>query len=245
MRDTQASKLPQPSYIESLANELLAKYRRLDTVLSHAPSKGNYHEQLLRNVIRGYLPSTFSTGEGFIINEEGKTSTQLDVLIVDNLDPRSFGYKERDFFIASDLAVTCFGEVKTYCTKKEFITSFHNLVNNKLLLCTPEARVTSFMFCYDAYASKDTFAKWVDMAIGSLPNRSSAKQWHYPDYVFCLKKNVMLERRSASDGFQYWSATSKGSTNIIQQKIMQDLFQCITDGCGRVRKLQGIKLLKD
>lgn len=233
------------TYIESVANEILAKYRRLDSVLSHAPTKGTYHEKILRDVIRGYLPSTFSTGEGFIINRDGKTSSQMDILIVDNLDPRSFGYKDNDFYIASDIAVTSFGEVKTYCTKKEFIIAFHNLVNSSLILGGDNAaRVTSFLFCYDAYASQKTFRSWTDTAISKIPNKNSTRSWNYPDYIFCLKKKIMLERRPITGGFQYWNLTSSSpNSNIVQLKIIECLIQCITDGCGRIRKLQGIKSL--
>ena len=118
-----ATKARSSSYLESLANEVLSKYRRLDTILTHAPSIGSYHEKILRDVIKEYLPSTFSVGEGFIINKDGKTSSQMDILIVDNMDPRSFGYKDHDFYVASNIAVVCFGEVKTYSKKKEFIKS--------------------------------------------------------------------------------------------------------------------------
>lgn len=239
------NKTENPTYLESVANEILSKYRRLDSVLSHAPTKGTYHEKILRDVIRNYLPSTFSTGEGFVINLEGKTTSQMDVLIVDNLDPRSFGYKDNDFFVASDIAVTSFGEVKTYCKRNEFITAFHNLVNASLILGGDNAaRVTSFLFCYDAYATKETFAKWTDIAISKLPNRSSTKTWNYPDYIFCLKKQVMLQRKQENGSFRYWNITSKDpSSNMVQQKIVESLIQCITDGCGRIRMLQGIKPL--
>lgn len=239
-------KIQTPSYIESVANEVLSKYRRLDSVLSHAPSKGSYHEKILRDVIRGYLPSTFSVGEGFIINKNGDISSQMDILIVDNLDPRSFGYKDNNFFVATNIAVTCFGEVKTYCRRSEFINSFHNLIHASLIMGSDHsARATSFIFCYDAYASAETFVKWVDIAISKLPKRESTNSWNYPDYIFCLKKKIMLDRRPADGGFQYWHATTKNpNSNLIQQKIMQDLVQCVTDGCSRVRMLQGIKLLE-
>ena len=49
-----------PTFLESLANEVIAKYRRLDSILTHAPSKGNYHEKILRDVIRNYLPSSLN-----------------------------------------------------------------------------------------------------------------------------------------------------------------------------------------
>lgn len=240
-----AKKLSSPSYIESIANELLSRYRRLDSILSHAPSKGSYHEKILRDVIRAYLPSTFSVGEGFIINKNGDTTSQIDILITDNLDPRAYGYKDNDFFIASDIAVTTFGEVKTYCNKNEFIDSFHKLVNSSLVLEGDNAaRVTSFLFCYDARASKETFAKWPDEAIRKMSNRDNTNSWNYPDYIFCLKKNIMLERRPVNGGFQYWHLTDKNSkSNLVQQLIIQNLFQCVTDGCGRIRQVQGIKLI--
>ena len=236
-----------PTYLEAVTNELLAKYRKLDAVISHAPTKGSYHEKILRDVIRNYLPSTFSTGEGFIINEDGETSSQLDILIVDNLDPRSFGYKENDFYIASDIAVTCYGEVKSYASKNDFIESFHKLVRAKQLIKDLPAKTTSFMFCYDARASESSFRKWVDEAIGQIPDLETTKQWHYPDYVFCLKKNVFLERKEVPGrGFRYIAAIQRETTSpYIQQKMMQELFQCVTNGCGRMRQYQGIRMFRE
>jgi hypothetical protein len=235
-----------PSYLEAITNELLAKYRKLDSVISHAPTKGSYHEKILRDVIRNYLPSTFSTGEGFVINIDSETSSQLDILIIDNLDPRSFGYKENDFYIASDLAVVCFGEVKTYAVKSDFIASFHKLVSAKLIIKDLPARVTSFMFCYDAHASEASFRAWVDEAIAKVPNLDLTREWHYPDYVFCFKKKVFLERKTVTGGFQYVAAIQRdSSSNHIQQLMMQELFQCVTNGCGRIRKYQGIRMFRE
>ncbi len=236
-----------PAYLEAVTNEILAKYRKLDAVISHAPTKGSYHEKILRDVIRNYLPSTFSTGEGFIINIDSETSSQLDILVVDNLDPRSYGYKENDFFIASDIAVTCFGEVKSYATKNDFISSFHKLVKAKQVIKELPAKTTSFMFCYDARASEESFRAWVDEAIGQIPDRDQTRQWHYPDYVFCLKKNVFLERKEVPGrGFQYIAAIQRDSSSTyIQQKMMQELFQCVTNGCGRMRKYQGIRMFRE
>jgi len=234
-----------PTFLESVANEIIAKYRRLDSILTHAPTKGNYHEKILRDVIKNYLPSSFSIGTGFIINKKGETSTQMDVLVVDNLDPRSFAYKDGDFFVATEIAVTSFGEVKTYCKRNEFIDAFHNLLDSSIILGGDNsARVTSFIFCYDAYASTKTFSKWSDIAIERYPNKKNAGVWNYPDYVFCLKKNIMLEKQQRVGGLQYMNVTSKNpQSSAIQQKILESLYQCITDGCGRIRMLQGIKNL--
>lgn len=56
------------TFLESIADELLARFGRLDSVLEHAPSKGSYHKTILRDVIRNYLSSTFSVGDGFLVN---------------------------------------------------------------------------------------------------------------------------------------------------------------------------------
>lgn len=240
-------KIKIPTYLESIANEVLSKYKRLDSILSHAPSKGSYHEKILRDIIKSYLPSSFSVGEGFIINKESKVSSQLDILIVDNLDPRSFPYKDNDFFIAQNIAVTCFGEVKTHCTRKEFIDSFQKLVNNSLIIGDDEGhagRTTSFLFCYDAYASTETFKNWPDIAINKIKDKPK-NIWNYPDYIFCLKKKVFFERQPVSNGFQYINVTTKNKSNtIIEQMIIQNIFQCVTNGCSRIRLQQGIKLFK-
>ncbi len=238
--------LEAPDYVESIANELLAKFRRLDTVIAHAPSRGTYHEKCLRKVIRDYLPSSYEVGEGFIINQAAKTSTQMDILIVDTLDPRSFGYKEDNFFIASDLAVTCFGEVKTMPTKVQFIKSFQSLVNG-LQLFNDAGRVTSFLFCYDVSVGQRTFFAWIRAALSAL-DASELKPWHLPDYIFCLKKGIMQERRNVPGRIaaQYFDVSSRDpNSNIVQSKIIVDLLGCVTNGCGRLRMLQGIQLLRD
>lgn len=242
----QKDDLGAPEYAESIANELIAKFRRLDTVLTHAPSRGTYHERCLRKVIRDYLPSSFEVGEGFVINAHGQTSTQLDVLVVDTLDPRSFGYKEDGFFIATDLAVTSLGEVKTLPTKAEFIKSFQNLVTT-LQLFDDAGRITSFMFCYDVGVGQRAFFSWIRSALATL-NKDTVKPWHLPDYIFCLKKGIMQERRQMPGrlAVQYFDVSpSDPNSNKVQVKIIQDLLGCVTNGCGRLRGLQGIRLLRD
>ncbi len=232
------------TYLDSITQEVLAKYRRLDSIIDHAPSKGSYHEKVLREILQRYLPSTYSVGEGFVINKKGETSSQIDILVVDNFDPRSFVYKDNNFFVASNISVTTFGEVKTYCKKKEFHNSIQKLVQTSLVLGGIHASIsTSFMFCFDAYASQETFLQWVDETTDKLQSNSELNAENYPDYIFCLKKRVFLEKRHENEGIRYWHVLdTKTRSNTVEQMIMQRLFQCITDGCSRLRKSQGIHL---
>lgn len=177
---------------------------------------------------------------------EGKTTSQLDILVVDNLDPRSFGFKEDGFFIASDIAVCNFGEIKTKPTKSEFIKAFHKLVEAQKII-EDSARVTSFLFCYDAPVGSRAFFNWIEHAMATVPDDSNYRPWHFPDYVFCLKKNIMKVKKTVSTTeIQYINVSTKNpDSNIVQQKIIQDLIGCVTNGCGRLRESQGIKLQRD
>lgn len=235
----------EQSYLGSIASELLAKYRRLDSVLSHAPSKGTYHENILRSMLRGYLPNTFSVGEGFISNQQSEVSSQLDILIVDNFDPRSFSFREDNFYIASDFGVCSFGEVKTSPTKNDFIKSFHKLVRTSTLL-EESARSTSFMFCYDAPVGRKAFVKWVNEAIKSMPPEYGARAWNLPDYIFCMKLGITQQRDKMNDNPDAVSYSSRyvddKRFNKGQMLIIQELVSCVNNGCGRMRNAQGIKL---
>lgn len=240
-------KISPPSYLESITNEILSKYRRLDSILEHAPTKGSYHERILRDAIRDYLPTSFSTGEGFIINKAGKVSTQLDILIVDNLDPRSYIHKDGNFFIATDIAAVSYGEVKTYCTKSEFIKSFISLVQTSQLICPPESKTTGFIFCYDAHASAKTFTTWADEALVHLAKKGSFEPWQLPDYIACFKKEALLELKQTPEGYYSYSHVipKKKSSPIVKEMIISSVIRCISNGCGRLRKLQGIRSVED
>lgn len=54
----------------------------------------------------------------------------------------------------------------------------------------------------------------------------------------------MLERKNIPGRIQYVSVSSEKRTSAVQQMTLQNLFQCVTDGCSRLRLLQGIKEIK-
>lgn len=238
---------PAPTFLESMAKEILAKYRRLDSLLSHAPTKGTYHENILRSFIDDFLPSTYSVGEGFFINEKGEVSTQTDILIVDNIDPRSFGFRSDNFFIASDLAVCCFAEVKTKPNHKDFLEAFKKVVKDSSLI--PDAgRVTNFIFLYEGPARHSTFAKWIEEAVLQA-NKDGFPYFNYPDYIFCFQSGWIATRVTLPDEkFKYQISAPKpndsNSMDYQQQAIISNMYACIINGCGRLRNSQDITLLR-
>ena len=94
---------------------------------------GRYKEAILRKSISQFLPSNLSIGTGFILGnddhefgEEGKISSQLDLIVYENKTPLIF--REGDFIILTENAVRAVIEVKTKITN--YTANGDNSLNN-------------------------------------------------------------------------------------------------------------------
>lgn len=115
------------SYIEyrkSISNELLelSTRFRLFMQVPHYPEDGRYKENILKTVIAKSIPSGASIATGFIINENGKISNQIDILIYNNSIPPLFIVE--DLVIVSSSAVLGVIEVKTKMNSRSLKDSF-------------------------------------------------------------------------------------------------------------------------
>jgi hypothetical protein len=79
----------------------------------HWGEDGRYHEAVLKNVIRRFLPSHISIGTGFIVRNGGNngSSKQIDIILYDNTRPLLFS--EGDFIITTPANVRGVIEVKS------------------------------------------------------------------------------------------------------------------------------------
>ncbi len=98
---------------ESIGRELFAVKDRVRNLIgsAHWGKDGEYKEAILKNVIRRFLPSQCSIGTGFVINEMGDVTSQIDIIIYDNTRPVLF--KEGDFVVVLSHTVKGIMEVKT------------------------------------------------------------------------------------------------------------------------------------
>jgi len=53
-------------YYSSFSSELLAKFRRVGHLVAHNSTTGTYHEEILRSVLRNFLPKRFSVKTGLV-----------------------------------------------------------------------------------------------------------------------------------------------------------------------------------
>lgn len=92
-----------------------------------AYSSGIFRESLIKNFLRGILPSSVSVDSGFIYGfEHVRNSAQLDIIIWDS---SKFGaiHKSKEFVIIPPEAVISVITVKSNCNKSDLIDGLKNL----------------------------------------------------------------------------------------------------------------------
>lgn len=122
------------NYYFSIAEEIRSKIDRL----KHLVPKGNlasgeYHEEIIRNTLRNFLPDRYSVKRGYIYLKDGVVSQQTDIIIIDENEPYSYLFKDRDLVVVRPESVIAAIEVKTTLDINEFEKSFKNIFNTKLI----------------------------------------------------------------------------------------------------------------
>ena len=113
-------------YFDSFAEELLAKFRRVGHLVSHNPTSGDYHEEILRVVLRNFVSKRYSVKTGFVYENDTEVSNQVDVLVVDKYHASAYIYQEGDFAIVRPHATVAAIEIKTVLSATEFDKALKN-----------------------------------------------------------------------------------------------------------------------
>lgn len=186
-------------FYKSLAEEFISKLGRLNNFIDHAPSIGSYHEEVLKNTLRMFLPERYSLKTGFVYVEPGVVSKQIDILIVDENEPPSYFFKEGNFVVVHPDAVICGIEIKTKLTKeKDFHKSIDNLVSLKEMANKKNKpfNIGALLFAYDGSSFPVATANNWYKKYKKIP------QYLYPDMVIVLNKAMInLRPSSRTQGF--------------------------------------------
>ncbi|SJZ67756.1 hypothetical protein SAMN04488128_1011157 [Chitinophaga eiseniae] len=143
----------------SLADELKIKSNKINLLVSHNQTVGNYRELLLRDLLKKHLPLKFSIATGFI---QG-FSRQLDIIIYDSQN-FPIAFNEGNLVVIQQEAVRAVIEVKTTLdstTLFETLEMFHEI-------SLPGFRSTKLpiftgLFAFDTdYVQSSTIAKNID-----------------------------------------------------------------------------------
>ena len=134
-------------YYLSVASEMQAKLRRLSAFVSHGPSIGSYHEEVLKSVISPLVPGRFTLRTGFCFSRELGPSLQGDIIVVDENCPTAYFFREGAFAVLDPAAVVAVIEVKTRLGPKTFREAMTTLRSFSVM--TEPRWLPTFLFAFE------------------------------------------------------------------------------------------------
>jgi hypothetical protein len=180
---------PQIEYFESFANEITSKFRRLQSIVGHPTASGDYHEEILRSVLRNFLSKRFSVKKGFIYGGSDRVSKQIDIMIIDENSPAAYVFQEGDFAVVIPEAVVAVMEVKTAFNAPEFDQAIENIASAKSIMQFP-ANLTGIVFGFDGTKPSDeTLDNWFKRP---TPSGYRDKEVLTPNGIMFFTANTLL-----------------------------------------------------
>lgn len=196
---------PDTAYFESFAKEIEGKFERIKHLISHGPSKGEYHEEVLRSIIRNFLTKRFSVKRGFIFKNQEEVSKQIDIIIIDENHPAAYIFQEGNFAIVMPEAVVGIVEVKTRFSAKEFDQAIENIAQAKSLYKFP-TNLMAIIFAFGSTVPTDNILnRWFQR---EMAKKYSEKRILGPDGILLFNDGSFLTRHNEvgkmrSDGDYY------------------------------------------
>lgn len=100
--------------------------------LTHPGEYGYYREIVCKEFIRFLIPRRLNIDHGFLMNAEGKVSTQCDIIVFDSNSTPLIENNERQRFYPAETVVAV-GEVKSKLSKNQYIETINKLAEIKVL----------------------------------------------------------------------------------------------------------------
>lgn len=219
--------------------EVLSGYiENLRKVVDHKLTKGEEVEEIIREFFLTFIPKRFNCTRGFIIDSDRKLSSQIDILIHDQMNIPSF-FNYRGFNVLPIEAVNAIVEVKTTLTNENLEKTFANFkyiedmkfnkekfVTNKdnavVLFETgkPERWILSYN---SAWSSEEKLKKELKSIYQKYPELDFVK-------VFILNRGIVLKEDSLNRLELVVPKTTEGELQgvvfawFLYQVVMPSLF---------------------
>lgn len=138
-----------PSYYKSFSEEIEVVKDRVRNIIgpNHWASDGSHKEAVLKEILSKFLPSEYEISSGFIVDDEGKSSKQIDIIIYKNSSPVLF--RSPDFVIIPREYVKAIIEVKTDLGGRSLISALNNLYSAQKIMNKSSQHIHTAIFAYD------------------------------------------------------------------------------------------------
>lgn len=190
---------PKIEYFESFAEEIASKFRRLDELVKHSTSTGDYHEEILRTILRNFLTERFSVKKGFMYAGHDQVSKQMDLMVIDENSPFAYVFKEGDFAVVIPDAVVAVMEIKTCLQKEHYINALENIFSAKSLMTESlfPANLLGIIFGYEG-VQDDTLGGWFQ---DTRTSKFQGNEVMGPDAImFFTQSNTLLRGNHLASG---------------------------------------------
>jgi len=159
-----------------------ARLQAAQQIVSHPGTRGTLAENLLRELIREFLPQRWGTGTGFIMDVERGRSKQIDVLIFDQFTASPV-YRDGELFILSPGTAHVAVEVKSHLDIDEIPRAYNNICSAKQV----DPDLMGLIFAYDG-VQPNTFREHVTtwMSRAGIPPRGT-----WPDQVYNMRQEYV------------------------------------------------------
>lgn len=111
---------------DEIAQQMQSDFEKVRKATDHPGLKGNVVEESFRTFLRNYLPQSLDISTGILVDPEGRTSKQLDIIISDAAKTPIF-YKSGDMRVIPIECTYSVIEVKTFLDVKELDRTFENM----------------------------------------------------------------------------------------------------------------------
>jgi len=211
--------------------QLAAKLEEIQISLSHNGDRGSSAEYEIREFLRSYLPSSNRIGEGEVVDANGNTTTQLDIIIANEYQPYINDSKGPGLYIIE--GVDCVGEVKTNLNSNDIETLMNSCMRYKKLTTnfigglanfnkSDEKRFLTrkpyFVFVYKSQLKIETIhSKMVDFySENNIPIEEQI------DGFFCLDRGTIINFGDGKGSFHFRMKDNKSVPGIIITKNVGD-----------------------
>ncbi len=241
---TQTSPQHPEILLEALrgqADIALAKLRASATS-KHSSIKGGAREEVVREFIRCFLPSSYAIGHGEVFSDRNDRSKQVDVIIHDDVFSPVFKVDGGSIHVPCE-AVYGIAEVKTRLDSKGWETALANIASVKRLTRAPSdptdilpnrrLRLSSRFKVPDKPSNpyvgivvglRGLSAERFASDLNERMNRDEEEKALLPDLIACVENGHLITRFNKGDGqqFQIGTATLGSSYDGFRAFHVQD-----------------------
>jgi hypothetical protein len=153
-------------------------------IVSHPGTRGTLAENLLREMIRDFLPQRWAVCTGFIMDAATNSrSNQVDLLIYDQLNTSPI-FRDGELVVLPPRSARIVVEVKSQLDANHIPKAYNNVCSVRRI----DPNVLGFIFGYNGVAA-DTFSTHVKdwAAQADAPGRE-----YWPDQVFNMEQQFLV-----------------------------------------------------